>query len=81
VMALSAVRTRYEELMFRAAAAPDATLGQRLFAARRRANLNTAETANALGMTAQLVDAVEAGEPITDADAAAIRSFVDQLGG
>src|SRR6185312_13898876 len=43
VMALSTVRKRYEELMFRAAAAPNATLGQRLFAARRRANLTAAE--------------------------------------
>ncbi len=81
VMALSAVRTQYEQLMFRAAAAPGATLGQRLFAARRRANLSAAETANAVGVTAQLIEAVEAGQPVTDDDAAAISAFLAQLGG
>lgn len=79
VMALSTVRTRYEELMFRAAAAPNASLGQRLFAARRRANLTAAETADAVGVSAQLIEAVEAGHPVAEADGAAITGFLSQL--
>ena len=63
VLALRTVRGCYDDLMFRAAAAPGATLGQRLYAARRRANLSAAETANAAGLPVELVDAVEAGEP------------------
>ena len=81
VMALSTVRKRHEELMFQAAAAPNATLGQRLFAARRRANLSAGETGNAVGLSAQLIEAVEAGQPVTDEDAAAISAFLAQLGG
>ena len=81
VMALSAVRNRHEDLMFRAAAAPNATLGQRLFAARRRANLSAAETGNAVGLSAQLIEAVEAEQPVTDDDAAAITALLTQLGG
>lgn len=81
VMALSAVRNRYESLMFKAAAAPNATLGQRLFTARRRANLSAAETASAVGRSAQLIEAVEAGQQITDEDAAAISAFIAALGG
>ena len=81
VMALSAVRNRHEELMFRAAAAPNATLGQRLFAARRRANLSAAEAGSAIGLSAQLIEAVEAGQPATDRDAAVLRAFVAELQG
>jgi transcriptional regulator with XRE-family HTH domain len=81
VMALSAVRKRYEELMFRAAAAPGAALGQRLFAARRRANLSAGETANAAGVSPELIGAIEAGQPAEDQDVAAITSLVEQLGG
>jgi transcriptional regulator with XRE-family HTH domain len=79
VMALSTVRTRYEQLMLAAAASPNATLGQRLFAARRRANLSAAETANAVGVSGELIEAVEAGHPTTVQDAAAISDFVIQL--
>jgi transcriptional regulator with XRE-family HTH domain len=79
VMALSAVRTRREELMLAAATAPNATLGQRLYAARRRANLSTAETANAIGVSADLIDSVESGSPATADDTAAITAFLVQL--
>jgi transcriptional regulator with XRE-family HTH domain len=60
---LAAVRRRYDELMTRAAAAPGATLGQRLYTARRRANLTAAEAAAALGAPADLVIAVESENP------------------
>ena len=72
VLALRTVRGCYDDLMFRAAAAPGATLGQRLYAARRRANLSAAETANAAGLPVELVVAVEAGEPAADTDTAAL---------
>src|SRR4029079_18802053 len=61
VLALRTVRGSYDDVMFRAAAGPGATLGQRLYAARRRANLSAAETANAAGLPAELVAAVRGG--------------------
>jgi transcriptional regulator with XRE-family HTH domain len=79
VLALRTVRRRYEDLMFRAAAAPGATLGQRLYTARRRANLSVGETANAAGVPEELVSAVEAGEPATDADTAALNDLIVSL--
>jgi hypothetical protein len=81
VLALRTVRGCYDHLMFRAAAAPRATLGQRLYAARRRANLSAAETANAAGLPVELVDAVEAGEPSADTDTAALNALIDSLDG
>lgn len=81
VLALRTVRGRYDDLMFRAAAAPGATLGQRLYATRRRANLTAAETANAAGLPVELVDAVEAGEPAADADTGTLIDLIASLDG
>jgi transcriptional regulator with XRE-family HTH domain len=81
VLALRTVRGGYDDLMFRAAATPGATLGQRLYAARRRANLSAAETANAAGLPVELVDAVEAGEPAADADTGALNALIASLDG
>ncbi|MGH3678172.1 MAG: transcriptional regulator [Mycobacterium sp.] len=81
VLALSTVRGCHDELMFRAAATPAATLGQRLYTARRRANLTAAETANAAGLPAELVDAVEAGEPAGDQDAVKLKDLIASLDG
>lgn len=79
VLALRTVRRRYDDLMFRAAAGPSATLGQRLYAARRRANLSAAETANAAGVPVELVDAVEAGGITSDADTATLNHLIASL--
>jgi hypothetical protein len=79
VLALRTVRGCYDGLMFRAAAAPGATLGQRLYVARRRANLSAAETANAAGLPAELVDAVEAGGPAGEADTARLNDLIASL--
>ena len=49
IQALSAVRRHRDELMTLGAGAPDAPLAQRLYAARRRANLSAEETARAAG--------------------------------
>ncbi len=81
VLALRSVRGRYDDLMFRAAGAPGATLGQRLYAARRRANLSAAETANAAGLPVELVNAVEAGEKATEADTATLNDLIASLDG
>ena len=81
VLALRTVRGCYDNLMFRASAAPGATLGQRLYAARRRANLSAEETANAAGLPVQLVHAVEAGEPAAEADAAGLNALIASLDG
>lgn len=78
-LALSAVRRRYDELMWCAAVVPGATLGQRLYAARRRANLTVQEIANAAGLSAELIQAVEAERSVTRADAARLAELVDHL--
>jgi transcriptional regulator with XRE-family HTH domain len=49
--------------MTRAAGAPGATLGQRLYTARRHANLTAEEAAAALGLAVDLVIAVESEAP------------------
>lgn len=81
VLALRTVRGSYDDLMFRAAATPGAPLGQRLYAARRRANLSAEETANAAGLPVELVHAVEAGEQAAEADTAALNDLVASLDG
>ena len=50
MLALSDVRRTYSDLMLRAAAAPAATLGQRLYAARHRAQLSAQEIAATTGV-------------------------------
>ena len=79
IKALSAVRTRYDKLMLRAAAAASPTLGQRLYAARRNANLTIPETAQAAGVSEDDVAAVEAEQPVTAAAAEAIEALIAEL--
>ncbi len=81
VLALRTVRGCYDDLMFRTAGAPGATLGQRLYVARRRASLSAVETANAAGLPAELVHAVEAGEPASDSDTAKLNALIASLDG
>ena len=69
----------YDELMVRAAGAPHATLGQRLYAARRAANLTVLETAQAAGVSEQAIQQAEAEEPISAADVGAIEELVGQI--
>jgi transcriptional regulator with XRE-family HTH domain len=78
IKALSAVRRRYDDLMCQAADSPGATLGQRLYAARRRVNLSTAETGAALGTPTDLIEALEAGQPADAATAERIEALIDQ---
>ena len=79
IKALSAVRTRYDELMLRAARAPRATVGQRLYAARRGANLTILETAQAAGVSEEDIIGAEAEEPVSAAAVREIESLIEQL--
>jgi transcriptional regulator with XRE-family HTH domain len=79
IKSLAGVRRRYDELMTRAAAAPGATLGQRLYTARRRANLTAAEAAAALGAPAELVTAVESETPPPDDTQSRIEELIAEL--
>lgn len=77
--ALSTVRRQIDELTLLGASAPTATLGQRLYAARRRANLTIGETAQAAGVSEDAVAAAEAGQPVTGAAADSLESLIDQI--
>jgi hypothetical protein len=81
IVALSGVRGRYDELMTAAAEGPSATLGQRLYVARGRAKLSTREAANGVGLRKDLIEAVEAEEPATEAETAQIKDLIAALGG
>lgn len=81
IVALSGVRSRYDELMTAAAEGPSATLGQRLYVARGRAKLSTREAANGVGLRRDLIEAVEAEEPATEAETAQIKDLIAALGG
>ncbi len=79
IRALSAVRTRYDDLMMRAARAPHATVGQRLYAARRGANLTILETAQAAGVSEVDIIGAEAEEPVPAAAVVEIEALIEQL--
>lgn len=79
IRALSAVRRRMDELTMLAASAPNATIGQRLYAARRRANLTIDETAQAAGVSDEDIANAEAERPISANAAAAILTLIGEL--
>lgn len=79
IKALGTVRRRYDGAMLRAAKAPHATLGQRLYAARREANLTVEETAQAAGVSERAVQSAEAEEPVSGPEAEAIEALVAQI--
>ncbi|HEX2212749.1 MAG TPA: XRE family transcriptional regulator [Mycobacterium sp.] len=81
IVALSDVRQRYDRLMFRAAAAPGAGLGQQLYATRIHARLSAQEVANGAGLRVDLIDDLEAGEIPTEEEAARVRGVIAALGG
>ena len=81
VLALRTVRGCYDDLMFRAAAAPGATLGQRLYVARRRANLSAAETANAAGCPRSWSTRSRRANRPADADTTRLNDLIASLDG
>ena len=79
IKALGAVRRQIDDLTMRAASAPRATLGQRIYATRRRANLTIAETAQAAGVSEDDLLKAEAEEPVSAAIIDAIESLLKQI--
>nr|WP_231584710.1 FHA domain-containing protein [Mycobacterium haemophilum] len=77
--ALGAVRRHHDELMRRGATAPGATLAQRLYAARRRANLSARETAQAAGVAEELIVRAEAEEALPASAVDAIEALLSQI--
>ena len=80
IVALSEARQCYDGLMERAAAAPQATLGQQLYVARLHAKLSAKETANGAGLRAELLDDLEAGEIPTEDEAVKVKGLIEALG-
>jgi transcriptional regulator with XRE-family HTH domain len=76
---LGEVRRRYDELMARAASAPGATLGQRLYVTRREAHITAPEVALALGAPTELVAAVESEAPPPEGTEERINALIDAL--
>jgi pSer/pThr/pTyr-binding forkhead associated (FHA) protein len=76
---LGAVRKTYKDLMLRAARAPGATLGQRLFAARHRTELSPDELANAAGVPVNAITAAEAEAALDAATTAALSNALTSL--
>jgi transcriptional regulator with XRE-family HTH domain len=79
IKALGTVRRQIDELTMLAATAPRATLGQRVYATRRRANLTIAETAQAAGVSEDDIARVEAEEPVAAAAIDSIEALLKQI--
>jgi pSer/pThr/pTyr-binding forkhead associated (FHA) protein len=79
IKALSTVRREIEELTLLASTAPTATLGQRLYAARRRANLTVAETAQAAGVAEDVLALAEADQPVPEPATSLIEALLEHL--
>ena len=79
IKALGTVRRQIDELTMLAATAPRATLGQRVYASRRRANLTIGETAQAAGVSEDDIARAEAEEPVPAAAIDAIETLLKQI--
>ncbi|WP_230589216.1 FHA domain-containing protein [Mycobacterium kansasii] len=79
ILALSSVRRSYNDLMMRAARSPQATLGQRLYGARHRAELSLEEAANGAGLPVSVLEDAEAERTIAPEAARAIDNLIGQL--
>jgi transcriptional regulator with XRE-family HTH domain len=79
IKALGLVRSRIDELTLLGAKSPRATLGQRLYAARRSANLTIEETAQAAGVPPAVVIGAEAEAPVPADAAELVEALIGQL--
>ena len=79
IKALGTVRRQIDELTLLGATAPRATLGQRVYATRRRANLTIAETAQAAGVSEDDIACAEAEEPVAASTTDAIEALLKQI--
>ncbi|MDV6979303.1 helix-turn-helix domain-containing protein [Mycobacterium intracellulare] len=77
--ALSSVRRSYNDVMMRAAGSPTATLGQRLYGARHRAELSLEEAASGAGLPAPVLYDAEAERPLASEAAEAIEGLIAEL--
>jgi transcriptional regulator with XRE-family HTH domain len=78
-LVLSTARKMYRDVMLRATRSPQATLGQRLFAARHRAELTIDEAANAAGVPVDAITTAESDLPLNPQATAALQSLVTSL--
>lgn len=78
-LTLGQVRRTYTDLMLRAARAPAATLGQRLYAVRHHNQLTVQEAANAAGVRYGEVANTESELPVLAAAAAILQRLVQML--
>jgi DNA-binding XRE family transcriptional regulator len=81
IKSLRLIRGRYQQLITRAAGAPGATLGQRLFTARNAAALTVAEAAGAMDVAPAVVMAAEAEQSVADHDRRRIEALIAELVG
>jgi len=81
IKTLALIRSRYDALMTRAAGTADATLGQRLYTARREANLSVAEAAAAMQTAPEVVAAAESEKPVSADDHQRIEALIATLRG
>jgi pSer/pThr/pTyr-binding forkhead associated (FHA) protein len=79
IKALSTVRRALDQLTVLAATAPAATMGQRLYAARRRANLTIGETAQAAAVPEETIADAESERPVPAPSVALIEALLAQL--
>lgn len=79
IKALGSVRRLHDKLMTLGATAPGAPLAQRLYAARRRANLSTLETAQAAGVSEETIIRAEAEETLPASATDAIEALISQI--
>jgi hypothetical protein len=79
IKALGTVRRHHDELMTLGASAPDAPLAQRLYAARREANLSTLETAQAAGVDEEMIVRAEAEESVPGHITDAIETLIGHI--
>jgi DNA-binding transcriptional regulator YiaG len=77
VLAANAAATR--RALLRAARSPSATLGQRLYGARHRAELSVDEAANAAGVLTAVLQDAESERSVPRDAAAAIETLIAQL--
>jgi len=76
---LREIRTVYADLMSRAAASPGATLGQRLYTARREAALTVDEAADLVGLTPAVINAAEGESVLAPSEREQVEHLVAQL--
>lgn len=76
---LAKIRRLSSQLVMLAAQSPNATLGQRLHAARRRAELNEAEIAAAAQVSTATIEAIEAGETVSAEAASKVAALIALL--